>query len=141
MTDSPDTSLPDDATLSPKRVLAVIAFLAVIGVGGVGLFPNAFAESRCRRGASSRHLGDNEDLQKQMANLQATVADIKTANLYQQEEQTLAKDETSVILDRAERVNDTVQELADAQARWENRHRRSQGECYRQTHRQRSRAG
>ena len=117
MTDSPDTSFPDDATLSPKRVMAVFAFLALIGLGAWGYFAMR-SQNRDAEEALKQALTDNEGLQKQMANLQATVADIKTAKLYQQEEQTLAKDETSVILDRAERVNDTVQELADAQTRW-----------------------
>ena len=118
MTETPDTAQHDGATLSFGRLALGVIVLGVIAAGAWGVF-----EMRSRKldseAALKNAIQQNEELQREMANLQATVADIKTAELYQQEEQTLAKDTLSVILDRTERIGDDLQKLADAHSRWQ----------------------
>ncbi len=53
-----------------------------------------------------------------MANLKATIGDIKTADLYQQEEQTLAKDETTVVQQRTRFAQQELLTLSQLQQRW-----------------------
>ena len=117
MTDSQNHPLSDDARVSPNRAIGLFAFVAVIALAAFG-YVQMRSQGRDAELALEQAMSQNEELQKQMANLQATMADIKTANLYQQEEQTLAKDDISVILDRASSINGTIEELADAQTQW-----------------------
>jgi len=112
-----DTSTLDSASLSPKRLL--FGALIVVAFGAcLWAYFGAQARNQQTEVALADALGTNEKLRKQMANLKSTMDDIKAADLYRRQDQTLAKDELSVILDRTEQIHDDVQQLADAQTRW-----------------------
>ena len=117
---TPDPAPVDSATMNPRRVLMGLVLLAVVAVGGWFIF-NLQARNRDSEDALRQALADNEQLRKQMANLEATVADIKLANMYEREKQALAKDETAQVVERAERVHRTLQSLADRQTQWNSR--------------------
>lgn len=108
---------PQTSTLNGSRLVMaglVIAFL------GFALW--SFYAMRSQRAQSddalARVLSDNESLRKQMANLQTTVSDTNTAELYRQEQQTLAKNRIRSTLSRVEKIKKSAFDIANLQSQW-----------------------
>ena len=116
MTDSPDYST-QDSQLNGGRVLLVVVVVGLLAVVVWG-FLHFRSQSKQSEDALAKVLSDNQELQKQMANLKATIADVETAELYQKEQQTLAKDETTMLRQRISRAERELLTIAQLQQSW-----------------------
>ncbi|MFN3194032.1 MAG: hypothetical protein ACE361_26220 [Aureliella sp.] len=103
-------SNPDASQLDFGRVLPILAVVLIAGFGGWSYFT-----SRMRTQEAEEKLAEqtkaNVDLQQKMANMESMMQDLKTAKLYEEQEQAISAANALGVLEQGDLIRATIDEL------------------------------
>ncbi len=114
MSNQTNQQLPDDSHLSPKRVLSIGGFLAVTLFAGY-LYMTSQQKERDAEAKLQLQSQENQQLQSQMANMEVALSDLKTAKVYEQQEQAISKSNAMSVLELGEVLRQEIQRLGEIQ--------------------------
>lgn len=114
MSNQTSQPLPDDSHLNPKRVLSIGGFLAVTLFAGY-LYMTSQQKERDAEAKLQLQSQENQQLQSQMANLEVALADLKTAKVYEQQEQAVSKSNAMSVLETGEVLQKEIQRFGEIQ--------------------------
>lgn len=109
---------PIESRLSLTRVALIFGFFAVMLLAFV-FFVLGRVNTQIARDEAERQAVENAKLQTEMANLQAAISDIKTAKVYEQQEQAITKSNALSILERGEILRQDVLRFAEVRDKTE----------------------
>ncbi len=89
----------DETSIDVSKVVPMIALVVIIVFGGYFYFSDRSARIDAQ-GKLAQQIEQNANLQKQMANLEATMSEIKVAKLFGQQNQAVSSSNAQSVIDR-----------------------------------------
>lgn len=102
-----------ESSLSFGRVLAIFGFFSVLAMAGY-IYLSANLQTKQAREEAEKAALENAQLQTQMANLEAALSDLKTAKVYEQQEQAITKSNALSVLERGEVLRQEIMRFAES---------------------------
>jgi hypothetical protein len=113
MNDPRQTEASFESNLNIRRVASIFGFFAVIGFAAY-LYYGANNQTRIAQEEAAAQASENAKLQMQMANLESALSDLKTAKVYERQEQAITKSNALSILERGEIAKQDILRFSDA---------------------------
>ena len=113
MNDPRQTDASFESNLNIRRVASIFGFFAIIGFAAY-LYYGANNQTRLAQEEAAVQASENAKLQMQMANLESALSDLKTAKVYEQQEQAITKSNALSILERGEIAKQDILRFSDA---------------------------
>lgn len=110
---SPSPNNDFESRLSFGRVIAIIGFFSVFALAGYIYFSANLQTKQAKEEAEKKAL-ENAQLQTQMANLEAALSDMKTAKVYEEQEQAVTKSNALSVLERGEVLRQEIMRFAES---------------------------
>lgn len=114
-TDLPPAGNPDESRLDLGRLLPIGALVLVVGFGGFA-YLKSLQEAENAESRLAEQTNQNMELQKQMANLQTVMEDLKTAKVYEEQEKSISQVNSMAVIEQGELVSAQIDLLSQKQS-------------------------